>query len=218
MKKAFVVLFLLFCFASNGQKIIISLAVGPSMVQSKKSPKTSQTGYLVDMTFITYTAGINATISMHKKWEIRTGLFLTEKGYSNRLPLYLVYDSLAFPTLGNHGSSTVTARRLPMFIAFKPKTYFSLFAGSGMDLSVIRYHMNRDYKLDFPIQGGITYTHRNLSIDMAYVFSTRPYGKVRQSASSNKLSSFYNRQTSLVISYAINKKGKYCEPCNRKRL
>lgn len=218
MKKLFVIFFLLVSTLSFGQRVIISLAGGPSLTQSKRIPKAYPYGYIRDMSFFTYTAGIKASISIHKKWEIRTGLFLTEKGYSNRLPLYFFYDSLAFPTLGNHGANTVTARRLPIFLAFKPMSYLSFFVGSGIDLSVIRYEMNREYKLDFPVQNGITYTYRNLSIDMAYVFSTRPYGKVRQSASTNKLSSFYNRQTSLVLSFAINKKGKYCEPCNRKRL
>lgn len=218
MKKLFVIFFLLITSLCSGQQIIVSLAAGPSFVQTKKYPKPTMNGYTMDMSFFTYVAGLKANISIHRKWEIRTAILLTEKGYTNHLPLYLIYDSLAFPMIGNHSSNTMSTMRWPLSLAYHLNKRISFFVGSGVDVSGVRNTFSRrSYKFDLPIHFGITFNYRNLNIDLTHTIGTRPYGFVR-AKNSNIKNNCYNRQTSLIFAYAINRKGKNCVPCNRKRL
>lgn len=218
MKKYFL-LGLIFCaFITNAQKVEVAIAGGVSRVSTIQNHYGNlyvNNPYHGNLT--TFILGIRMLHKTHKYFDLRTGIYLTEKGFKSKESNIIYYDGPYHPQLQKTNLSLPTHIEVPLLFSLHATKSLDVFAGTGYSLNISRNVKPTNSYFDIPMNVGFTLHRKAMSLDCMYSIGTIPYAV--GSSGLNDVYLYTNNQFSAVLGFAINKKNKGCLSCksmNRK--
>jgi hypothetical protein len=214
MKKYFLLGFIFCAFITYAQKVEVSIAGGISHIYTIENHygninlKNQFHG-----NFNTFIFGLRFFHNTHKRFGLRSGIYLTEKGYKFNDRNTRYHDAINYynPHYSYRNYSLPTHIEFPLLFSLHATKTIDIFAGIGYSLNISRNVKPTNSYFDIPMNIGFTLHRKAMSLDCMYSIGTIPYA-----VGSNGLNDVYlytNNQFTAVLGFAINKKNKGCLSC-----
>lgn len=208
---------------TQAQKVDISISGGS--VANKSSIKlygTYQKETQMLSPSFSFNVGIRISTHLLPRVDFITGLYLNEKGYSYNERRY--FDQSPYRLLLPYQSSHNLALNyldIPLLFSYRFTKHFAILGGSGINLLISPFSpMYHSYKMDVPVQAGLSFISRRFSVDLLFAEGKMAFlTKYSENQFKEPLHfEYYHRQVRLSIGYCINKKIDGCRSCKQNRL
>ena len=214
MKIYFLMILLLSVINCNAQKIEVGIVGGISHVYTIENYygnfnlKNQFHG-----NFNTFIFGLRFLHNTHKRFGLRSGIYLTEKGYKFNDRNTRYHDAVDYnnPQYDLSNLSLPTHIEIPLLFSLHATKILDVFAGTGYSVNISRNVKPTNSYFDIPMNVGFTLHKKAMSLDCMYSIGTIPYAV--GSASVNDVYLYTNNQFTAVLGFAINKKNKGCLSC-----